>query len=69
MFFLLSAEFFSKSSFSKKKPIRMSNILDPHQARRFVGPDLGPKYMYLQSLSADPLRNFVLQIGGVLEQF
>ena len=29
----------------------MSNSLDPDQARRFVGPDLGPHC--LQSLSAD----------------
>ena len=29
----------------------MSNSLDPDQARRFVGPDLGPKC--LQKLSAD----------------
>ena len=29
----------------------MSNSLDPDQARRNVGPDLGPKY--LQRLSAD----------------
>ena len=31
--------------------IRMSNILDPEQARRFVGPDLGPNC--LPRLSAD----------------
>ena len=29
----------------------MSNSLDPDQARRFVGPDLGPNC--LQKLSAD----------------
>ena len=29
----------------------MSNSLDPDQARRFVGPDLGPNY--LPRLSAD----------------
>ena len=29
----------------------MSNSLDPDQARRFVGPDLGPNWM--QRLSAD----------------
>ena len=38
--------FFSKSTFSKKKSfmntIRVSNSVDPDQARRFVGPDLGP---------------------------
>ena len=31
--------------------IRVSNSLDPDQARRFVGPDLGPNC--LQRLSAD----------------
>ena len=49
-------DFFSKSfaSFSKtsfRNPIRVSNGLDPDQARRFVGPDLGPNC--LQRLSAD----------------
>ena len=43
---LWSADFFfSKSTFSKKKiriTIRVSNSLDPDQARHFVGPDLGP---------------------------
>ena len=33
------------------KTIRMSNSLDPDQARHFVGPDLGPNC--LQRLSAD----------------
>ena len=32
----------------------MSNSLDPDQARRFVGPDLGPNC--LQMLSADDIR-------------
>ena len=32
----------------------MSNILDPDQARRFVGPDLGPNC--LPRLSADDTR-------------
>ena len=50
--FLLSVDFFQSQLF-RKKTIRMSNILDPNQARHFVGPDLGPNYMYLQSLSAD----------------
>ena len=31
--------------------IKVSNSLDPDQARRFVGPDLGPNC--LQKLSAD----------------
>ena len=46
---------FFKIIFSKKKcirnTIRVSNSLDPGQARRFVGPDLGPNC--LQRLSAD----------------
>ena len=33
------------------KTIRVSNSLDPDQARHFVGPDLGPNC--LQRLSAD----------------
>ena len=50
----LSSDFFSKSTFSKnsfRNTIRVSNRLDPDQARHFVGPDLGPKC--LQKLSAD----------------
>ena len=31
--------------------IRVSNSLDPDQARHYVGPDLGPNF--LQRLSAD----------------
>ena len=45
---------YSKSKFSKisfRNAIRMSNSLDPDQARHFVGPDLGPNC--LQRLSAD----------------
>ena len=56
LIFLLSA-IFSKSTFSKnsfKNTIRMSNSLDPDQARHFVGPDLGPNC--LQKLSADNTR-------------
>ena len=52
--FLSSADFFSKSTFLKysfKNTMRESNSLDPGQARRFVGPDLGPNS--LQRLSAD----------------
>ena len=40
---------FFKNSF--RKIIRVSNNLDPDQARHFVGPDLGPNC--LQRLSAD----------------
>ena len=45
---------FSKSAFSKnsfRNNTRVSNRLDQDQARRFVGPDLGPNC--LQRLSAD----------------
>ena len=43
--FLSSADFFSKSTFSKncsRNTIRVSNSLDPDQAGHFVGPGLGP---------------------------
>ena len=45
---------FSKSSFSKtsyRSTIKVSNSVDPDQARHFVGSDLGPNC--LQRLSAD----------------
>ena len=43
--FLSFADFFSKSTFWKnsyRNSIRVTNRLDPDQARHFVGPDLGP---------------------------
>ena len=49
-----AADFFSKTTFSKnyfRNTIRVSNSLDPDQARQYVGPDLGPNC--LQRLSAD----------------
>ena len=52
--FLLSADFFSNLTFSKSSfsnTIRVSNRLNPGQARRSVGPDLAPNC--LQKLSAD----------------
>ena len=52
--FLSSADFFFKSTFSKysfRKTIRVSNSLEPDQARRLVGPDLDPNC--LQRLIAD----------------
>ena len=56
--FLSSADFFQDQLLLKKKyvknTIRVSNSLDPDQARRFVGPDLGPNC--LQRLSADDTR-------------
>ena len=51
--FLSSDDFFSKSTLSKnsfRNTIRVSNSLDPDQARHLVGPDLGPNC--LQRLSA-----------------
>ena len=54
-FFLAIYRFyFSKSTISKKSlrnTIRVSNSLDPDQARRSVGPDLGSTC--LQKISAD----------------
>ena len=47
-FFLSSADFFSKLTFTKKKKkkfrniIRVSNSLDTNQDQHFVGPDFGP---------------------------
>ena len=38
--------------------IRVSNSLDPDQARHFVGPDLGPNC--LQRLSADNIKYYFL---------
>ena len=55
--FLLSADFFLKSTFLKnyfRSTIRVSNSLDPDQAGQNVGPDLGPNC--LQRLSADDTR-------------
>ena len=51
--FLLSEFFFLKLTLTKNLSgiPSVSNSLDPDQARRFVGPDLGPNC--LQRLSAD----------------
>ena len=43
--FLLSAEFFQKNISVILEYIRVSNSLDPDQARHVVGPDLGPDCM------------------------
>ena len=51
--FLLSADFFSKSTFLKnsfRNAIRVSNSLDPCQALRCVGPDLGPNCLHKLSI-------------------
>ena len=50
-FFLNLFFFFKKKKKSFRNTIRVSNSLELDQARRFVGPDLGPSY--LQRLSAD----------------
>ena len=53
-FFLSSDDFFSKPTFLKKiirNTIRLSNSLDPDQARNFVRPDLGSNC--LKRLSSD----------------
>ena len=52
--FIESVDLFSKSAFlnnSFRNTIRVSNNLDPDQARHFVGPDLGPNC--LKRLSTD----------------
>ena len=52
--FLTSADYLSKSAVSKnsfRKDIKVSDSLDPDQARHYVGPDLSPNC--LQRLSAD----------------
>ena len=52
--FFVICQLFSKSTFSKnsfRNAIRVSNSLNPDQARRLVRPELGPNC--LQTLSAD----------------
>ena len=47
--FLSSTDFFQNQLFEKKKfrnTIRVLNSLDPDQARRSVGPDLGPNCLH-----------------------
>ena len=60
--FLSPADFFSSNStFLKihfRDTIRVSNSLDQDQARRFVGPDLGPNC--LLRLSADDSRRQIV---------
>ena len=50
--------YFSKHSF--RNTIRVSNSLEPDQARRSVGPDLVPNC--LQKLSADDTRRYGVNI-------
>ena len=57
-FFLSSADFFSKLTFSKnsfRNTFRVSYSLDPDQASRFVRPDLGPNYL-LRSPTEEKVR-------------
>ena len=54
MLLLLSADFFSKLTFSKnyfKNTIRVTKSLYSDQDRDYVGPDLGPNCLH--GLSAD----------------
>ena len=54
---------FVKINFLREKirnTIKVSNSMDPDQARRFVGPDLGPNC--LQRLSVDDTRS--LRLNG-----
>ena len=57
LFVFSSVDFFQTQLFSKnsfRNTIRVSNRLDPDQARHIVGPDLDPNC--LQRLSADDTR-------------
>ena len=54
MLYLSSADCFRNDYF--RNTIRVSNSLDPDQARQFVGPDLGPNC--LQRLSAEADKGF-----------
>ena len=67
--FLLPADFFSKLTNSFRNTIRVSNSLDPDQARQFVGPeivgpDLGPNC--LQRISADGTGGKELIMVGIV---
>ena len=63
MFFGHLLSTFSKNSF--RNTIRVSNSLDPDQARRFVRPDLGPNC--LQRLSADDTSRQIVNMDSSLE--
>ena len=55
----MSSAYFIQNLFfrnSFRNAVRVSNSLDPDQARHFVGPDLGPNC--LQRLSADNTRRY-----------
>ena len=62
MHFLSSTVFFFQNPFFQKNfrtTMRMSNSLDPDQARHFVGPNLGPNC--LQKLSANDTRRHIVK--------
>ena len=61
--FLSSADFYPKKKIKNTCIIRVSNSLDPHQARRFVVPDLGPNC--LEILSADDTCRQTLNEDGI----
>ena len=69
---LPSADFFQNQFFEKLNSIRVSNNLDPDQARHFVqaphfaGPDLGPKCLQ-RVTCADPERGIGLRPPPPLE--
>ena len=68
--FAFAVVFFSKSAFSKnsfRNTIRVSTSLDPGQARRLVGPDLGPNC--LQRLSADDISRQIVRCLSETMQF
>ena len=65
--FMSSADFFQIYTFSKKyfsNTIRVSDSLDPDQARHIVGPDLGTNC--LQRLSADDCQQTTKDVAGRL---
>ena len=67
---LSSADCFLKSTFSKnsfKNTIRVSNSLDPDQARHYVRPDLGPNC--LQRLQQTTLVVKELTLKAMLSMF
>ena len=62
--FLSSADFFQNlifQNFLSRIPCRVSNGLDPNQARQNVGPDLGPNCLQMLS-AADTSRQRVTQL-------
>ena len=52
--FLSTTNLLSKSQFSIRSTIRVSNSLDSDQARQFVGPELDPNYLHTLSVDDAP---------------